>query len=99
MLTITFTVKMKPVYFVDGSLAWEGAPLPKKLASYADRDAFRQSRRFGAYANSDLFESILQREVKRLGVSSYLKLGQLPECVTVETAFMSTVTIAIPDQT
>ena len=97
MLAITFKAKFKPVCYVDGSLAHEGAPVPKQLAPYADKDAFRRSRRFGFCANSDLFESVLQREMKRLGVPDYLKLGHLPECVTVELGFLSTVTIAIPD--
>lgn len=98
-MQIVFKTKFKPVRYVDGSRAHEGASLPKQLSPYADKDAFRRSRRFGSYANSDLFESLLQREMKRLGVPGYLKLGQLPECVTVETGFMSTVTIHISDET
>jgi hypothetical protein len=98
MLTITFKTKVKPVYFADGSLAYEGFPLPKSLARYADRAAFRQSRRFGSYANSDLLEAILLREIKQLGVPSYVKLSELPDCVAVEHGFMATVTITIPDQ-
>jgi hypothetical protein len=96
-LTISFKTKIKPVYYADNSLAYEGAPLPKKLAPYADKAVFRQSRRFGSYANSDLFEALLQREVKRLGVPAYLKVGALPDCVTIELGFLATVTINIPD--
>jgi hypothetical protein len=98
MLAITFKTKIKPVYFADETLAYEGFPLPKSLARYADRAAFRQSKRFGIYANSDLFESILSREIKRLGVPNYIKLGSLPDCVTIEPGFMATVTIVIPGQ-
>ena len=96
-LTITFKGKVKPVYFIDGSLAWEGLPLPKKLSPYANKSAFRTSKRFGSYANSDLFESILQREIKRLGVRDYLRIGSLPDCVTIELGFLATVTITIPE--
>jgi hypothetical protein len=96
--TITFKVKIKPVYYADNSLAYEGAPLPKQLARYADKTAFRRSHRFGAYSNSDLFESILLREIKRLGVPSYLKIGKTPECVAIEPGFLATITITIPDE-
>jgi hypothetical protein len=98
MLTITFKTKIKPVHYADDSLAYKGFPLPKTLARYADRQAFRQSKRFGSYANSDLFEALLAREVKRLGVPAYIKLGSVPACVTIEPGFMSTVTISIPEE-
>ena len=97
-LCIVFKTKIKDVFYADGALAYSGAPLPKKLAQYADKPAFRTSKRFGGYANSDLFENMLQREIRRLGIPPYLKIGALPGCVTIEPGFLATITIHIPEE-
>jgi hypothetical protein len=97
-LTIVFKTKIKDVFYADDTLAYSGAPMPKRLAPYADKSAFRASKRFGSYANSGLFENLLQREIKRLGIPAYLKIGSLPVCVTINPGFLATVTIHIPEE-
>ena len=55
---------------------------------------FRRHPKYGSYANSDLFPSILSRRAKELGVGEYIKLDSVPAGVTVDTTgFLALVTI------
>lgn len=66
--------------------------VPALKRSHYDMSAFRTHPRFGSYANSDLFPSMLKRAVpyKRI------RLDQIPEGVTVDTSgFLALVTITL----
>jgi hypothetical protein len=64
----------------------------------SDLQAFRTSRRFGGYANSDLFPAILQRAVTSAGIGSRLFLENLPPAVVVlQLSFLSVIQIGFQD--
>jgi len=45
-------------------------------------------------ANSDMFKGMLARELKQQGVKEYIKLHELPACVTVDdSGFLAKITI------
>ena len=93
-LTITFRAK---VHRIEADPPYDMVNVPELKSSHADRDAFRRSRRFGAYANSDLFESMIRRAAREAGVGLCLRLDRLPPAVTVAPGFLATVTITVPD--
>jgi hypothetical protein len=71
--------------------AFVRAPALKR--SHCDMNAFRSSREFSSYANSDLFESILARAKARSPLAKPIFLDSVPDGVTVETnGFFATVT-------
>ena len=64
----------------------------------SDLQAFRTSRRFGGYANSDLFPAILQRAVSSAGIGSPLFLDDIPPAVVVlQLSFFSVIQIQFTD--
>lgn len=100
MNRIQFRAKVQTVHY-----ARHDAPdhmyiqVPELKRSHCDMNWFRRSRRFGSYANSDLFLSMLKREMGRMGVESRIRLDRpFPAGVTVDTSgFLALVTIEVPD--
>jgi len=65
---------------------------------HCDMIAFRSSSKFGSYANSDLFQQYLHRELRRAGVGARLYLDCLPDCVEVDDSnFLAVFTITLPE--
>lgn len=78
----------------DGSIK-----LPAIDRRHCDMHAFRTSRSFGAYANSDLFRPLLARCLKARGIGESIDLAAPPLGVTVDTSgFLADVTIDVPDE-
>lgn len=99
MIAVTFKGKPETVYNHDNTVAYQRIKVPRLTRTHADMDAFRKSRAFGSYANSDLFPAMLTRAVKSAGISDYVRLDRLPDCVTVDAAgFLASVTITLPDK-
>jgi hypothetical protein len=95
---IQFKAKPKKVEYSDGTLASHYYQVPAKLtSSHCDMNAFRSSSKFGAYANSDLFQAILKRELRKLGIADRIDLLKaLPGGVTVNSeGFLHVVTIEL----
>ena len=98
MLKVTFKAKPETVYNFDGTPAYTHVKVPVLTRKHCNIDAFRKSRKFGGFANSDMFPAMLNRAVLQLGIKSHIKLDSIPPCVTIEQgAFLSVVTIEIPD--
>lgn len=65
---------------------------PALTRKHCDMQAFRNSKEFGSYANSDLFEALLERAKALSPLAKPLFLDDLPEGVAVTTnGFFATV--------
>jgi hypothetical protein len=96
MPTIQFKAKVETIYNADDTPAWQWVKVPAISRNHCDMAAFRSHPKFGAYANSDLFKNLLARELKSAGVKEYIKLHELPSCVTVDdSGFLARVTITL----
>mgnify|MGYP000919456279 CR=1 FL=1 len=97
MATISFKTKAVAELNADGS---ETGNLiiyvPEFKRSHCDMNAFRQHRKYGAYANSDLFLGMLKRIRRDLFPYGHFKTNALPEGVTADTSkFMTSVTVEV----
>lgn len=96
MPDITFRAKIETIYHMDDTVAYRRVKVPKLTARHCDMPAFRQDQKYGPYANSDLFPSVLARAVKALGVKDYIRLDAIPNGVSVDTSgFLAQVTISV----
>lgn len=94
---IQFKAKVKTAYNVDDTIAFQFIPIPKITRNHCDMAKFRQSRKYGHYANSDLFPAMLGRIMGELGLREWVKLGELPDCVSIDTSgFLAVVSISVP---
>jgi hypothetical protein len=84
MPTITYRAKIETIYNADDTPAWRWVKVPKIERRHCDMAAFRNHARYGSYANSDMFGNMLARALKDAGVKEYIKLHELPACVTVD---------------
>lgn len=87
MAKISFRTKVQQVYHSDDTLAYEYIQAPELKRSHCDMQAFRTHAKYGGYANSDMFPSMLARIRRDLfGSSGILKLSSVPDGVTVDTS-------------
>lgn len=95
--TIKFKAKPETIYNMDDSVAYQRIKVPALTRSHCDMETFRRHARFGPYANSDLFKSLLSRQVKQAGLGEYLRLDRpLPAGVSIDTSgFLAAVTISL----
>jgi len=77
--------------------AGEVVQVPTIKSIHCDMSAFRSSRRFGAYANSDLFPAMINRAVKAMIPDGCILVNNPPAGVMVERGFLAVVTIEVPD--
>lgn len=66
---------------------------PTLTRSHVDMREARQDPRFGAYANSDLFLSMLNGAAKHL--PTYFDLKNLPDGVTAKPGFLTEITFEV----
>jgi len=96
MATIEFKGKVQQMFFVDGSLSYEYIAVPELKRAHCDMAAFRTHPKYRSYANSDMFSGMLKRIKSATFKGGMLKLGELPECVKVDTSkFLAVVTITV----
>lgn len=97
MAKVQFKAKPQNIYNTDATLAYARIKVPAITRSHCDLAAFRDHPKFGPYANSDLFASLLKRALSAAGIGEYLRLDRpLPENVTVDTSgFLHSVTIEL----
>ena len=94
MPTITFKAKPKPVYQMDGSLAYHEIKVPAIKTHHCDMAAFRSDKKYGGFANSDLFPAMIKRGLIKAGIRAYIHTDCVPDNVTIDnTGFLHTVTI------
>lgn len=87
--------KVKPQILENGDVF---VRIPAKFKKHhCDMDAFRRSPKYGPYANSDLFPSILMRIRKQaVGIQDGFFLSKTPQNITVEqTGFLWNVTLDV----
>ena len=98
-LAIQFKTKIQNVYNHDDSLAYRRINVPRIERKHCQNlQAFRTSKRFGYYANSDLFSGMLRGSVLSLGIVDFINADNAPGCVSIdETGFLAVVTITLPD--
>jgi hypothetical protein len=96
MPAIQFKAKVETIYNPDDTPTWRWVKVPALDRKHCDMSAFRSHPKFGAYANSDLFKNLIARELKSLGVKEYIKLHELPSCVTIDdSGYLARVTINV----
>lgn len=96
--TIEFKAKVKTVYNHDNTVAWRYLKIPAITRSHCDMAAFRSHKRFGGFANSDLFPAMLKRELKARGIGETVRLDQLPpDFVVDESGFLASVVIDLSE--
>lgn len=101
-LIVTFKAKVRRMLNPDDTVAYRYVDVPETFGrQHCDMQAFRNSARFGHFANSDLFPGMLRHAVAQTGIKpgGRLKLdGPLPDGVTVdESGFLAVVSVVIPD--
>lgn len=96
MATIQFKTKTQTVYDHDGTVAWRYVSVPRITTKHCNMDEFRNHPRYGAYANSDLFPSLIARALKQAQVGATIRTDRVPECVTIDDGgFLTQVTISL----
>lgn len=95
--TLTFRGKPEPIWH--GEVRRLRLKVPEIKRGHCDMQAFRNSREFGGYANSDLFLGILARKLRALAIPAYLYADDpLPVGVAIDTSgFLWSVTITFPE--
>lgn len=98
MCRITFKGKVQRIVRPDDLADVDAIRVPQIERHHCDMHAFRASRKFGGYANSDLFKNVLYRALREIGITPgrFLHLDRLPTGVTVDTSgFLAVVTITL----
>ena len=97
--TITFRAKVESVYHMDDSLAWQQIRVPTLARRHCDMTAFRDHKRLGGLANSDLFPVVLakiRRDILGGPDRDYIRMDRIPDGVVINsTGFLATVTITV----
>lgn len=96
MAKITFKGKLQTMYSADDTVAYQYITVPAFARSHCDMRAFRVHPKYGSYANSDLFTSILARIRKEIFNTGILKLNAVPNIVSVDSSkFLTVVTFEV----
>lgn len=96
MAKISFRTKLIKVHNPDDSFAFTQINVPDFKRHHCDMHGFRTHSKYGGFANSDLFPSILKRVKKEVAPLGFWKLEELPQGVEVETnGFFATVTFEV----
>ena len=67
--------------------------VPDITTIHCDMNAFRNSKKFGSWANSDLFTAMVKRELRNLNIGKFIDVDDLPDYITVKSGFLSVTTI------
>lgn len=86
MATIKFKTKPVAVYHADGSgIAFHEMRVPTFTRQHCDMHEFRSHKKYGSYANSDLFPAMLARIRRDIFAGrDWFKLESPPAGVTIE---------------
>lgn len=96
-MKITFKAKVQTMHTVDNTPLYDFIAVPEFKRSHVDMNAARNHPKYGGYANSDLFPSMLARIRKDvLNGRAYLRINDLPANVKVDASgFLASVTIEV----
>lgn len=93
---ITFRAKIETILNPDMTVAYRRIKVPTITKNHCDMNTFQTHPRLCSYTNSNMFESLVRRELDRQGLTGYIRLDNLRPNVTVdETAFLAIVTIRL----
>jgi len=67
--------------------------IPKIKRIHCDINSFDKNPKFRPFTNSSLFDSMIQRELRKMGIEGLKEIKDLPSYITVERGFLSTITI------
>lgn len=98
MARITFKAKPRDIWNATGeTVEFRTIPVPVLKRSHCDMAAFRCHKKYGGFANSDLFPAMLARIRRDIaGPYGELRLDRLPAGVSVDlSGFLATVTIDV----
>ena len=101
MAAITFKGKVQTMRNMDDTVAYMFVAVPALDRKHCDMEAFRKHPKYGSYANSDMFPSVLARIVDDTFGKSYsgarkLRLDMVPDGVTVDASgFLAVVTLTV----
>jgi len=87
MKQVEFKTKIKTMYDPKDVELYKYVEVPKFKRGHCDMPAFRKHKTFGAYANSDMFESMLERACKeklQYGSNRILHLDKMPPGVSID---------------
>jgi hypothetical protein len=94
--TIVFRGKIRDVHNPDDTLAYRYIAVPVFRQHHCDMAAFRNCRKYGSYANSDLFPGMLRRISEGLFPDGRLRLDEIPDGVVVDTSgFLAEVIVSV----
>jgi hypothetical protein len=100
-MRIEFRTKVQPYQNEAGEpVGWIRVPDAFGRKHCPDMQAWRSSRAFGGFANSDMFPAILAGAAKRAGLTpgAWIRLDKWPAGAKIDTAgFLAVVTIDVPD--
>ena len=98
MSTIQFKSKIKIMYNVDNTVCYTYLSVPEFNRKHCNMHEFRISSKYGGFANSDLFKSMLKRIRSDTFKNGILRLDSIPDNVYIDsTGFLSIVTITVSD--
>lgn len=101
---IEFVAKTKTVETVYGDLAYSYVKIPDLCRRHCDMRSFHRHNKFNMYTNSDLFNGLINREVRKISKrfwtgnrESYMfVVGEEPENVTIDSSgFLAKVRIEL----
>jgi hypothetical protein len=67
--------------------------VPDITKMHCDMNAFRNSKKFGSWANSDLFTAIVKRELRNLDIGKFIDIDNLPDYISIKPGFLTVTTI------
>lgn len=91
--TASLTFKTKAVPLRDGDATIDSYKIPTITRAHCDMPAFRIHPRFGGLANSDLFLGMINRHLKNMYPSGWIRADKLNSQTALQSAFLTTVTI------
>ena len=97
MARISFKAKKQDIQDLRDKTWRSSVRVPRIKKSHCDMSAFRKHKRFGSYANSDLFENMINGHIRKLIPDGFIRLDELPPGVEVFAGFLVTVNIEIPE--
>lgn len=94
MAKIQFKGKATKLWISDDQFIME-VKIPKLTRNHCDMSAFRDHGKYRSYANSVLFEGMINGEIKKLYPAGYVRLNKLTDNTTISEGYLTQVTIEI----
>ena len=85
-MEIRFKAKPEKIHFVDGTFYREQIKVPELKRSHVNMNQARSHKKYGSYANSDLFPAMLARIKREKFPKGFIDLANVPEGVKVDTS-------------